>query len=287
MATRQIGARKLSLFVVLILGVILLLGAGALVVRAQDNTIERIAQDLAAQKVPVKSIGINDRILFRIEIVINSSGQYESEMWNAQLAYREAALAYRYGLPVGGVKLAVVDTDGKQVDWGESFFSSSDPSRLATPPAPPRIDSTTAKGMIVEQIQKLALVGMRLDSVAVTKSMVVGYEGASATIQLNANNTETAKKEIPPLVEAMRQFMEQLSQDGASITIYQITVVDKNGQPLLEYLWDLETRTERSKIASGVEPWYPHPAPPTAPFMSPLTTPSLPLGSPIATPTSN
>ncbi len=282
MATKQIGTRKRSLFVVLTFSVILLLGAGAFVIRSQDNTIGQIAQNLNAQKVPLTSIEIKDRILFRIEIVIDSTGQSKQDMWNAQLAYREAALAYRYGLPVGSVKLTVIDVNGKQVDWGESFFSSSDPSRIATPPAPPRIDSTTARGMIAEQIQKLALVGMQLDSVAIAKSAVAGYEGASAAIQLTATDTEVAEKEIPLLVGAMRQFMEKINQDNASITIYQITVVDANGQALLEYLWDLETRTERSTTASGIEPWYPHPKPTAA--VSPLATPSLLLSSPIATP---
>lgn len=283
MATKPTSTRKLSLFVVLTFSVILLLGAGAFVVSSQDNTIRQIAQNLEAQKVPLKSIEIKGRTLFRVEIVIHSTGQSKQDMWNAQLAYREAALAYRYGLPVSSVKLTAIDANGKQVDWGESFFSSSDPSRVATPPAPPRIDSTTTKGMIVEQIQKLALVGMEPDSVAIAKSAVAGYEGASVTIQLKANNTEAARKEIPVLVGAMRQFMEKLNQDGASITIYQIIVVDANGQALLEYLWDLETRTERSTTASGVEPWYPRPKPTTA--VSLLATPSLSLSSPIATPT--
>jgi hypothetical protein len=285
MNTKQISTRKLGLFAILSFTAILLMGASAFVVRSQGDTIGRIAQNLRAQKVPLKSIDVKDRFLFRIEIAINSTGQSQQDMWNAQLAYREASLAHRYGLPVGGVTLTVTDANGKQVDWGESFFGSSDPSRIATPPAHPKIDATTAKSMIIEQIQKLALVSMKLDSVAIAKSAVAGYEGASATIQFKANDTEAAKKEIPLLVGATRQFMENLNQDGASITIYQMRVVDANGQALLEYLWDLETRTERSVIAPGVEPWYPRPKPTTVPFVSPLVTPSLPLTSPIATPT--
>lgn len=285
MDTKQIGTRRLGLFVVLAFTAILLMGASAFVMRSQDDTIERIAQNLRAQKVPLKSIEVKDRILFRIEIAVNSTNQSQEDMWNAQLAYREAALAHRYGLPVGSVTLAVIDANGKRVDWGESFFSSSDPSRIATPPAHPKIDATTTKGLITEQIQELALVGMKLDSVAIAKSAVAGYDGVSATIQLKANDTEAAKKEMPLLVGAMRQFMEKFNQDGTSITIYQMRVVDANGHSLLEYLWDLETRTERSMIASGVEPWYPRPKPTTVPFVSPLATPSLPLTSPIATPT--
>jgi len=285
MDTKQSNTRKLALFVVLAFGAILLMGASAFVAKSQDDTIGRIAQNLNAQKVPLKSIEITDRTRFRIEIVINSASQSQLDMWNAQLAYREAALAHRYGLPVGSVRLTVTDANGKRVDWGESFFSSSDPSRIATPPAHSRIDTTTAKDMITEQMQKLALVGMKLDSVTIAESAVAGYEGTSATIQLKVNDAEAAKKEIPVLVGATRQFMEKFNQDGASIIIYQIRVADANGQALLEYLWDLETRTERSMIAAGVKPWYPHPKPTAMPFVRPLATPSLPFTSPIATPT--
>lgn len=284
MATTQVGLQKRSLFVALALGVILLLGVSAFVVRSQDDAISRITQNLNTQKVSLKSVEIKDRILFGIEIAITSTSQTGQDMWNVQLAYREAALAYRYGLPVGSVKITVIGTNGKQVDWGESFFSSSDPSRIATPPPPSQIDSTAAKDMLVEQVQNLDLVGMKLESIAIAKSQVAGYEGEKALIQLKANNPEIAKREIPLLVGAMRQFVESLNKDGASITIYQIKVVDTNGQVLLEYLWDLETRTERSTTASGVEPWYPSPKPTTAPFVSPLSTPSS-LSSPIATPT--
>jgi len=215
-------------------------------------------QLLKCCKSRVKSIGIKDRLQFRIEIVIGSTGQSAQDMWNAQLAYREAALAYRYGLPVGGVKLTVMDANGKQIDWGESFFSASDPARIATPPAPPRLGLVTSKEMIIEQMQKLALVDVRLDSVVITKSAVTDYQGTSANLQLKASDTESAKKEIPLIVGAVRQIIEKINQSGANITIYLITVVDANGQTLLEYLWDLETRTERSTTASGVEPWYPH-----------------------------
>ena len=69
MDTKQSNTRKLALFVVLAFGAILLMGASAFVAKSQDDTIGRIAQNLNAQKVPLKSIEITDRTRFRIEIV--------------------------------------------------------------------------------------------------------------------------------------------------------------------------------------------------------------------------
>lgn len=249
-----------SVFVLIIAVALLIL---AVQVNAQNQSVEDLTERLKQQGVPVKSITVQSRIPFQIEIVLQSSSDGKNttldDLWFAQLARREASLAHRIGVKVDSYRLTFVNTKGEIVTWEQNFLHPSDPSQQSFSSTPSKLDDTATKKAIAE---RLNLSGMTLDQLDVSSSVLRGDSRQIVTLQLSVPDLESANKALPSFLLSLRPLLDDINaKQGTRIAICRMRLVDRQGRVLLNYIWDLETREETSSSVSGLIQWYPRPRP--------------------------
>jgi hypothetical protein len=241
-------------------------------VNAQNQTIEDLAQRLKQKGVPVKSATALSRIPFQIEIVLQSSSNGKEltpdDLWYTQLARRETALAHRIGINIANYKLTLLNTKGETINWEKNTLFPNEPSQRAVLLTPSRLsDEATAK-LTKEQLD---LRGMSLEMLDVFSNTTTGDNGQNLIIHLSVPDLMTANKVLLPFLSSLRPFLDNINTKyGTRIVLCWFRLVDRKGNLLLNYVWDVETREETSLSTPGLIEWYPRPsAPSTIPYPGP------------------
>lgn len=255
--------KKRTPWLVLVLsvaGVIALAFLAANEANAQDQTVDDLLQHLKRQGVPVTSITIQSRI--QVAVVLQSSSDSTilttSDLWSAQLARREVSLAKRVGLGISKYKLTWLNTSGQVITWEDNTLGSNHPAQWATPLPPPKLSNDATAHLIRSQMD---LRGMTLEVLDIVTNTGMGNNGQNLIMQLSVPDLMAANKAVRPFVSRLPAFLDTLnSKNGTSIVICWVRLNDRQGKLLLNYVWDVETRTETSTKVAGLEPW--HPVPP-------------------------
>ncbi len=256
--------KKRTPWLVLVLsvaGVIALAFLAANEANAQNQTVDDLLQHLKRQGVPVTSITIQSRIPFQVAVVLQSSSDSTilttSDLWFAQLARREVSLAKRVGLGISKYKLTWLNTSGQVITWEDNTLGSNHPAQWATPLPPPKLSNDATAQLIRAQMD---LRGMTLEVLDIVPNTGMGNNGQNLIMQLSVPDLTAANKAVRSFLSRLPAFLDTLnSKNGTSIVICWVRLNDRQGKLLLNYVWDVETRTETSTKVAGLKPWYPVP----------------------------
>jgi hypothetical protein len=262
--------KRTLLLVCLGIVVIVLVFLTALEVNAQNQTVEDLARRLEQQGVTVKRVTVLNRIPFEIEIAIQSASSGKdatsNDLWFAQLARREASLAHRLGLPIESYQLTWLNSKGEVISWEKNKLLPDEPSQRESSPPSKLSNETTAK-LLKEQ---LTLGGMTLDKLEVSSDTTLGNNGQKLVVQLSVPDMEKANQSLLPFLASLRPLLDNMNtKQGTRLVICWVRLLDRQGNLLLNYVWDVETREETSAAAPGLSTWYPQPRTPRTPYPGP------------------
>ena len=232
-------------------------------VNAQNQSIEILAERLREKGVPLSDATLVSRVPVEIELVLQSSSAGKEltpeDIWFAQLARREADLAYRIGIQINSYTLTLINSKGEVLQSEKNTVAARDLSQQTILPTSSQLDDVSTEQLVKEELH---LSGMSLDALDVSSDALRGM-GQSLVMQLSAPDVATLNSAIPSLLgDPIRNFLGNFnSKHGTRIVICWIRIKDQQGHLLINYVWDVETRTETSLQAEGTIPWYPVPAP--------------------------
>lgn len=273
------NTKRTLLLVCLGIAAVTLAFLAAIEVNAQNQTVEDLARRLKQRGVAVKTVTVLNRIPFQIEIVIQStSGGKDptpNDLWFAQLARREASLAHRLGLPIESYQLTLLNSKGEAISWEKNKLLPTEPSQRETSPTSSKLSNEATAKLVREQLN---LGGMSLDALEVSSDTALGDNGQKLFVQLSAPDLERANQSLLPFLASLRPLLDNLNaKQGTRIVICWVRLSDRQGNLLLNYVWDVETREETSTAAPGLIKWYPRPPMPTQmPSATPTRPPYLP-----------
>ena len=128
----------------------------------------------------------------------------------------------------------------------EDFFIDTSPSKL---------DDGTTISLVAN---KMNFYGMSAKNMEITSS-----EGAQVvTIQLSTSSVEDANQALPHFMPSLRPILEEINGEGAHIVMVKVELKDASGNILLNYMLDLQLRSENWWMVDDLTTnWFPHPAP--------------------------
>ena len=248
---------------VLVLGISLFLlnGEGKESV-GQAMTQEEIVADLTArltqQGVPIKAAKITSHIPFEIELVLQSSSEGDTVTPDDPLyehaTRREVDLAQKHGIEIETVKVTIVNTQGTPICWGTVVPKREIMGQVVMPA---KLDNDIVAAILRKQ---LPLGQMSLDTLDVS----LDADGARrVAIQLHVADIETANATVPEFMEELRLVIMALNANqGAQIAVYEVGLGTIKGQPLLNYVNDLQLGRQHWWQADELtKEWFPHPGP--------------------------
>jgi len=223
-------------------------------VRAQNDIISELNDRLVEQKVPVKSVVVQSRIPFQIEITIQPSaakGISSDETWITHLAYREASLSHRYGLYLDAFILVFLNEKGEIIGWEQTFLYPEDPSRQPFPSDATKLNNEKTEELMMESLN---FYGMTLDELNASTGAGSRDDVQTLVIRLSVQDIDTANKAIPGFMGSILSQLERINaeSEASKIAILRIWVVDGTGQVLLKYIYDLEVGRHIIKVADGI-----------------------------------
>lgn len=230
-------------------------------VSAQTQTVDVLHEELRQKGVPIKEIVVINRLPFEIEIVLQSASVSQElaldDLWFMQLARRTATLAHRVGLGVSSYKLTILNAQGETITWEQNYLYPSDLSQQPSTALPPQVDAAATQKLVAE---RLSLAGLTLDSVNILFDNTLNQTGQIVVIQVSAPNLEAANQALVLFLESLVRGLDALNAEvGTQIVLCRVRLIDAQGQVLLNYVRDLETREETSSSVAGLGKWYPYP----------------------------
>jgi hypothetical protein len=227
-------------------------------VRAQDDLITSLSETLTHEGVPLLNITTLSRSPFQIEISIERTQNIDEwssdDLWYDHLSRREAELAYLNGHRLDSYTLAVYNPQGELLKWEQTFLS---PGAISQNPYPYK--NATPDDKTVEQNANdlIELYGLSLDSLQVKTGIGSRVDVQLLTIQMSANDLSIVNEAVPNIIPSIRIMTMKLNEvPGGRIAIIWLKIINNKGDPLLEYLWDLELDVERGGTEEGVTSWF-------------------------------
>jgi hypothetical protein len=253
-------------------------------VKAQEDLVAELATRLTRLGVPVKDVSIDSKVPFQITILLQSSTttdhRTDEDALNEYMAYREAYLSNKFGLDLDSFIISLVNVNGDVIGWEQRFLTL----RYSNPDfsAPKNLDNQATESLLREQLD---FQGLQIDALTVTTGAGSEQDVQSVSIRLSASSLQAANTAIPGLIGTLISNLSKINQEGevSLIAVCRLWVVDKNGDILLSYLYDLELGMQQWGMAQGVtDDWFPHPVetyspPPVLPTVTPLSYPSPPV----------
>ena len=257
-----------------------------LVVRAsvQNDMVTDLNERLTQQGVPVQSITVQSRIPFQIEIVLETFSDATritpEDSWHKHLAFREAALSYRFGFRLHSFTLVLVNAQGETVDWDQTYLHPESPSQQPFLSDPSKLDNDATEQLVLEQLD---FYGTTVDELKVSTGAGVRNDVQTLEIRLSAPDLLAANKAIPGFMASLFSLLYDINDESEAtqIAICRVWIVDDTDQILLRYLYDLEVGRHTWGIADGVtKDWFPHPEPEHTTFTPTAVPPAYPPPSP-------
>jgi hypothetical protein len=233
---------------------------------ATADVLTKLNSRLAKWGVPAGDIKIIEQSPKNIEInfqVVKGLSLQERN-WYIFLIEREAELAYlNIGIRLNSYHLIVNGPDGNKLYDGTIFLYPNMPSQELKIPPQPKISDQETKTQL---LQTLDFRGMELASADVQSGDFIGGIGQLLTLRLRATSTDLSSVSewmsinVPGLGSQLGSFNEKF---GAQIVIVRLSIEDKQGNLLVDYIEDLERGVQNSWEVPGVNGnWYPQPAVP-------------------------
>jgi len=250
-------------------------------VKAQEDLVTELNTRLTQLGVPVIDMSIDSRVPFQITILLQSSTtadhRTDEDALNEYLAYREAYLSHKFGLDLDSFIISLVNVNGDVIHWEQRFLTL----RYTNPDfsAPKNMDNQATETLLREQLD---FQGLQIDELTVTTGAGSEQDVQTVSIRLTASSLQAANAAIPGLIGTLISNLSKINQESdiALIAVCRLWVIDKNGDILLSYLYDLELGMQRWGMAPGVtQDWFPHPVetyspPPVLPTLTPPSYPS-------------
>jgi hypothetical protein len=149
------------------------------------------------------------------------------------LTGHSANLANQQGLNIGAVETVLINTNGKVID---DVFHAMNTSNEITPGFSQ--PSSMANDTVDSLLENVPLNGLTLNSINVSLT----EDGQHITaFRLQDPDVTTANVDCVNVVNNISTLINQLNQNqGSHVAIYEIRVVDGNGNPLFNYIRDLQ-----------------------------------------------
>lgn len=223
-----------------------------------QDIVSYLEFQLKERNVPFTKIQVIQESPLQIEIDIQSLS--EGKDWmpedfeNLYLARREAILATEKGYNIERYTEVLLNKRGESISWarikinGEISYIKLTPSNIT-------------------DVAALDLVSPKIDTfgMAILNSEVSSFDGfQTLNLNLSTNSLEEANQALPQIRESLHPLTKDINAQGAQVVMVKLKVIDKKGEILLNYLLDLQFKTEGWWAADGInaDSWYPSiPAP--------------------------
>ncbi len=227
-----------------------------------EGIIQYLEQRFAQENIPVREITILSESPLRLEIIIQSTSDFETpdDFMNVHKMDRDVfVLARLHDYIVDSYVRIMVNPQGRQTDYLEQ---DSKFKYIPIDTSPSHLPDAVALGMARDKINAL-IDKYDLRQISVINTDVSSSEGfQTLTLQLEAASLEEANKALA-LTQPMYPMLKEINAQGAQIAVYHVLIKDKEGDLLVNYLYDLQLeyesiRMDKSLDSSGI---FPAPAP--------------------------
>lgn len=149
------------------------------------------------------------------------------------LTGHEANLANQQGLNIGAIETVLINTNGKIID---DVFHAVNTSDEITPGF--NQPSSMTNDAVNSSLENAPLDGLTINSINVSPTEDGQHR---TTFNLQDPDVTAANVDCVNVVNNISTFITNLNQNqGSHIAIYEIRVVDGNGNPLFNYIRDLQ-----------------------------------------------
>lgn len=230
--------------------------SGGAVYQRQANTqvLSNIIQNLKAQNINVVSAGIKQASPLRIKIALDDTGDAMTNAINIHMARREAALAYRNGIPVNSVEYSIPGASDPRIWWGESFFYANDQARFGAGFNKTNIGAEQISKDLSPRLDALSKT-LIVNAIEVIKLPLADNEGKAISVAAIAVSSD----DIALFLAEARNVIAETNKTGSNISILRVKIFDPHGRLLLNYFWDEEMKAELSLASPGIDSGRPNP----------------------------
>jgi len=210
---------------------------------AQNDVVTYLEERYKQQNVPVAGITVLQESPLRLQIVFQTTSEGKKgtpdDPINYHLVEREVILAARKGYFIQSFVTIVINPNGEQVFKSDTPVYA-DPKTLEIAPA--RIaDSDTSK-MAGDGINLLIdKLNLHETTAVVDISSSDGFQ--TLNVQLLTPSLKEAYNAVD-LTMSLRNLISETNAQGAQIVMYKVEIKDEKGNILLNYLSDLQLRSE-------------------------------------------
>lgn len=222
---------------------------------AQPDVISYLKERLSQQYVPVVEITILQQSPMQIQITTQSKsngkkGTSEDPI-NYHLITREVSLASQQGYVIEKLTVVFLNTLGEQIDKSNQIINTQ--NILSAQLAKSTIDNDATKNLINEKIN---LYGMSITNMDISSQDGLQF----LTLQLATPSLEQANQALPYFMPSLRPLLADVNTQGAQITVLKLELKDQQGNLLLNYMLDLQLKSENWWMADNLTSgWFPHP----------------------------
>lgn len=261
MKSRTLGQ---IVFAAVILGVVLFFSlktkAGTILIlpTSRPNIVQYLESRYRRLNIPFTKIQVIEESPLQIEVDIQSLSDGKNwtptDFENLYLARREAILAFDKGYPIERYTEALINQHGDSISWARFKLHGE-------------ISYTKVSPSILTDISTESYVNKEISKLNKGRTIVASHEVSSSdgfqTLKIHfiTESLDEANKSLPDIRGSLHPFAENINSQGAEIVILQAEVKDKEGQLLLNYLYDLQFNTDGWWAADGIntEGWHPSP----------------------------
>lgn len=236
-----------------------LISAGAIFgvytkVKAQGEIEVYLEERFKQQNVPVVEITVLQKLPINLQVAIQSISDGEKaapeDPINLNLVNHEVILASQQGYLIERFAVILLNNKGEQMARVEHSTEITD-FFIAT-----NSSSISDEATLSEINGKMNLYGLSLMDQDISSSNGV----QTVNMTLSTQSVDAANVALPQFMPSLRLLLEDVNSQGAQITICKLQLKDKNGDLLLNYIIDLQLRTENWWMADNLtQDWFPHP----------------------------